>query len=150
MFGNSVALSEDGRFIAATDVTPGQPFSPQLFDVHTGGVTSLPGSAPDGSTIPIDISADGRVVALYSEATNLDPLDTNTSSDIYLWDAAAGTVELASKRLDTGAALPTGAAQCGNGPGHMLASGAGVCVRTNDPLLAADVDGVTDAWLVPR
>ena len=150
VFGNSVVISDDGRYLAATDFTPGSPFAPQLFDRRAGTLRTLPGTAPDGSTLPVDISANGSTVALYSEATNLAPDDTNGGADIYLWDTVSDTVTLAARRLDTGAALPTGATFCSQGSGNLLASGAGVCIRTNDPLTTADLNGVTDAWLVPR
>jgi len=150
VFGNSVVISDNGRYLAATDFTPGSPFAPQLFDRQTGTLRTLPGAAPDGSTLPVDISANGGTVALYSEATNLAPDDANGGSDIYLWDTVADTVTLASRNLDTGAALPTGATSCSQGSGNLLASGAGACVRTNDPLTAEDQNDVTDAWLVPR
>lgn len=54
--------------------------------------------------------------------------------------------------LSTGAEAncPAGATSCSQGSGNLLASGAGVCVRTNDPPTAEDQNGVTDAWLVPR
>lgn len=43
-----------------------------------------------------DMSADGRRVAFESKATNLDPLDTDLSPDIYVKDLASGEVVLAS------------------------------------------------------
>lgn len=45
-----------------------------------------------GSSFP-DISADGRFVAFYSEATNLVPSDTNSRPDIFVRDRQAGTTE---------------------------------------------------------
>lgn len=42
------------------------------------------------------ISGDGRLVAFYSEATNLDPADTDAVPDIYLKDLTSGDVSLVS------------------------------------------------------
>ena len=51
--------------------------------------------ADHGSGEP-SISSDGRYVAFYSHATNLLPIDTNRSPDIYVFDLFTGTTELVS------------------------------------------------------
>ena len=43
------------------------------------------------------ISADGRYVSFNSQATNLSPDDTDTTSDVYVRDLVANTTTLASR-----------------------------------------------------
>ena len=43
------------------------------------------------------ISADGRFVAFHSKATNLDPADTDSLSDIFVRDRVLGTTRLISR-----------------------------------------------------
>lgn len=61
---------------------------------------SLPpdGTAPDGRSDEPRVSADGRFVVFWSEATNLVPGDTNGTADVFLRDLVAGT----TTRLDPG------------------------------------------------
>lgn len=51
--------------------------------------------ADHGSGEP-SISSDGQFVAFYSHATNLLPIDTNRSPDIYVFDVFTGKTELVS------------------------------------------------------
>ena len=51
--------------------------------------------ADHGSGEP-SISSNGQFVAFYSHATNLLPIDTNRSPDIYVFDMFTGTTELGS------------------------------------------------------
>lgn len=60
--------------------------------VSSGGTQ---GNATSGD-FDSSISADGRFVAFYSEATNLTPADTNGVADIFVRDVGAGTTERAS------------------------------------------------------
>lgn len=48
-----------------------------------------------GSSNPV-ISADGRVIAFQSDATNLVPGDTNASTDVFAVDLATGAIQRAS------------------------------------------------------
>ena len=57
-------------------------------------VSSPPGGLPNGPSLAPVINGDGTVVAFESSATNLDPLDTNGFSDVFVWEA--GSVELVS------------------------------------------------------
>jgi hypothetical protein len=43
------------------------------------------------------ISTDGRFVAFHSKATNLDPADTDSFSDIFVRDRVLGTTRLISR-----------------------------------------------------
>jgi Tol biopolymer transport system component len=71
------------------------------------------GSGNGDSYNPV-ISADGQTVAFNSNASNLDPLDTNTSNDIFVWDATNG-VRLISTNAD-GTASGNDASPCQDAP----------------------------------
>ena len=101
------AISADGRFVAfqseATNLVPGDSNSaPDVFvrDRKTGR-TSRVSVRPNGaqgngpSAVPA-ISADGRFVAFYSDATNLVPSDTNDQGDVFVHDRKAGTTRRVS------------------------------------------------------
>jgi subtilisin family serine protease len=51
---------------------------------------------PSGGSFRPSVSADGRFVAFYSEASNLVPGDTNGWSDVFVLDRQNGTVERVS------------------------------------------------------
>jgi hypothetical protein len=51
------------------------------------------GAQANGASSHPAISADGTLVAFYSEATNLVPNDTNGQGDVFLRDLQAGTTE---------------------------------------------------------
>ena len=148
VLGDSVAISDDGNHIAATDLFSGSVWSAQLFDLEDATVESLP-VEPDGHAIPRDLTADGGVVVILSEAENLVGDDTNGTVDIYLWHTDTGELEAVSRRIDDPGSHPVGATECGTGPGSITANGDGVCVLTDEALLAQDTNGVLDAWLVP-
>jgi hypothetical protein len=63
------------------------------------------GSAPDATYYQffssVSLSADGTRVAFISNATNLDPADTDTAYDVYVKNLNTGNIDLAS-RSDTG------------------------------------------------
>jgi hypothetical protein len=95
----------------------------------------------DFSYIP-SLSADGTKVALPSQATNLDPADTDSFVDIYVKDLASGDITLASTS-DAGVK--------GNGhsdrPG-LSNDGMKVAFISNASNLdPADTDGIYDVYL---
>jgi hypothetical protein len=86
----------------ATNLT-GSPVAPGRRRIHVatlrrGVVESLElvGAAADGDSRAPDISADGRHVAFESEATNLDPLDSNRAADVFLLDRSLDRLEIVS------------------------------------------------------
>jgi Putative Ig domain len=112
--GGSLSVADDGSEIAfvstATNlVSPPPPEgSAQVYakNLATGIVTlvsatssGIAGSSPPfaggGSTYPA-ISHNGRFVAFYTDATNLDPADTDALVDVYVKDLATGALTLAS------------------------------------------------------
>ncbi len=103
----SCSISSDGRFVVfmsnATELVPGDTNNaPDIF-VHelSTGLTervSLSSSGVQGnaqSDYPA-ISADGRYVTFWSDASNLVPSDANSNPDIFVRDRLTGTTVLAS------------------------------------------------------
>jgi hypothetical protein len=105
-------LSYDGRYAAFVSPQPGLVAGDTngardvfVRDRQTG-TTELVSRHEDGSPVTaaeqpwvgslIDISADGRYVA-YGTTVALDPHDTNTSTDIYIYDRSTHTTELVSQ-----------------------------------------------------
>ncbi len=56
------------------------------------------GAAANGPSFGPAMSADGTKIAFHTYATNIDPLDTVASGDVYVRDVSAGTTSLASRR----------------------------------------------------
>jgi len=95
------AISDDGRFVAfdstASNLVPGDTNNVQDIFVHdrqTGATTRVSvrsngTEANDGSFSPT-ISADGRFLAFYSNASNLVNGDTNGFGDIFVHDRQTG------------------------------------------------------------
>ena len=106
----SVAISDDGRWVVfesgATNLSPDDTDATRDLYVRdlqantTTLVTRASGAtgpkANGGSGAP-EISGDGRFVAFYSFATNLDPDDTDSSADIFVRDLQTDTTVLASR-----------------------------------------------------
>src|SRR6185295_18449305 len=110
------ALSRDGRFVAFsgsyTSLLPGQSqdirfvyFNAFLYDrltdstvmaSHAGGD---PTKSANGSTVNVDLSADGRFLVFASNATDLIPglTDTNGTFDIFVYDRDTGALTLVSR-----------------------------------------------------
>src|SRR5439155_1190150 len=109
--GNSdsvdASISADGRFVAfyssANNLVPGDTNGAEDVFVHdrlTGttervSVDSAGTQGNSESFLP-SISADGRFVAFYSDATNLVPGDTNGFEDVFVHDRLTGATERVS------------------------------------------------------
>ncbi|PWU23106.1 MAG: hypothetical protein C5B48_09185 [Candidatus Rokuibacteriota bacterium] len=103
----SPAISGNGRFVAfsssATNLVGGDTNgSSDIFvhDLKTGetvraSVDSV-GNQADGSSVGLAISANGRVVAFLSDATNLVDTDTNGLLDVFVHDLRTGKTVRAS------------------------------------------------------
>jgi Tol biopolymer transport system component len=108
--GNA-AISADGRFVAfaseASDLVVGD--TNGVFDVFVRdrargdtervsvGAAGTQANARTGLTA---ISADGRFVLMWSEASNLVPGDANEAPDVFVRDRLAGTTERVSVASD--------------------------------------------------
>ncbi len=96
------AVSADGRYVAftsaATNLTPAAPSSEAeirayVRDTLLGTTVRIDasGAPPNGDVTGIDISDDGRYVALVSRASNLVPGDDNDVSDGFVADLDANS-----------------------------------------------------------
>ncbi len=114
--GALIAFTSNSSFVHSLD--PDALDDVFLRDTNTASneLVSLGGTGSSGSghSARPRISADGRYVVFDSEAADLDAVDTNASSDIFLRDRAAGTTELVSY-ASTGAV--SGFISTANAPG---------------------------------
>jgi hypothetical protein len=67
---------------------------PTLVSVNSNGTGS--GNSRSGDFDKYRVSADGRYVVFYSEASNIVSLDTSSNGDIFVRDLQTGTTKLAS------------------------------------------------------
>ena len=103
---DSATISADGRFVAflsdASNLVPGDTNHTDIFllDRQTQKISRISvdptGNQADFSSASPTISADGRFVAFASEATTLVTDDTNTSSDIFVYDRILGQISRVS------------------------------------------------------
>jgi len=105
------SLSADGRIVAfrsrASNLVPGdtnRTYDIFVHDRQTGitervSVASNGAQANDLSSF-LALSADGRVVAFESSATNLVPSDTNGTADVFVHDRQTGVTERVSVASD--------------------------------------------------
>ena len=125
---NALAISADGQVVAfaslSSDLVPGdrnaavdvfvrdrRTHATERISVATGG-----GEANDGSFVAglsaLGISADGRLVAFDSDASNLVPGDANGEPDVFVRDRATGTttrvsVGVLGEEANAGSRAPT-------------------------------------------
>ena len=104
------AISADGRFVAFTSAatnlapTPGGSGT-QIFlrDTQTNQTILISrdtlGNAGDGASSQPTISADGRIVAFTSVATNLAPIIGGSGSQIFLRDTVGNATSLVSREI---------------------------------------------------
>lgn len=100
------SISTDGRYVAfssyASNFVPGDNSGSDVFvrDRQTGQTVwcspGVGGAIHSQFAEEPSIAGDGRLVAFYSEATNLVVGDTNAVWDVFVFDAAQGTVTRAS------------------------------------------------------
>jgi Tol biopolymer transport system component len=153
--GLRVALSHDGRYVAFEsergDLAVGDGNdAPDVFrlDRQTNAVLLVSRNGSDGvgnaaSTSPA-ISADGRLVAFASAASDLVPGDTNGSTDVFVRDLDASTTERSSVTT-AGAQVSAAAALPALSPdGRFVAFGGG------DGFVPGDNDGRFDIFVRDR
>lgn len=150
----SAALSADGLAVAFTSRATN--LSPDAIDgeshvyvkrLDTGALALADGGTierPDeqtGANGP-SLSADGRVVAFTTDASGLDPVDTDRRADVYVRDLDSGAVSLASVNPDgvKGDLPSTGASLSGDGTRVAFATSSG-------NLVPQDTDGSSDVYV---
>src|SRR5206468_8005529 len=114
--------------------------------VSVACVGGAPGSGHGSGSVAVPApSADGRLVAFHSDATNLVAGDTNGATDVFVHDRQTGTTERVS--------VPSGGTE-GNGfsAGPALsADGRFVAFHnTATNLVAGDTNGKTDVFVHDR
>ncbi len=156
---STASFSADGRFVAfesaSTNILPQGTDTNGVKDTfvvdrENGTIervsVSTAGVESDGETLGGSrISADGRMVAFRSVATNLlgPGVDTNGQADIFVYDRQTDTLELASVG-DDGKQSPTNSA----GRFDLSANGRFVSFSTSDPsFVANDNNGRTDTFV---
>jgi Tol biopolymer transport system component len=152
------AISADGRYVAfesrAANLVPGDTNGETdvfFHDRATGTTTRVSVAsghvqALGGDSFGPSLSADGRLVAFASSATNLVPGDTNGETDVFVHDHGSGTT--------TRVSVATGGLQASGGsslPGALSADGRVVAFdsfATN--LVAGDTNGALDVFVHDR
>ncbi len=150
------SISSDGRYIAfmsrASNLVLGDTNAADDVFVHdrvTGATdrVSVSGGGAQGdlrSDMP-SISANGRLVAFRSVATNLVPGDTNASDDVFVHDRATGATERIS--------VATGGGQGDHGSAAPTISSDGRFVAYTSyasNLVPGDTNGTFDVFLYDR
>ncbi len=153
---NVPSISADGRFVAfeseASNLVSGDTNGVKDIFIHdrqTGrnersSISSGGEQGNQRSDYPA-ISADGRFVAFYSDATNLVSEDTNGQTDIFAHDRQSGVTELVSVSSsgEQGNTLS-------NNP-SISANGRFVAFRSNaSNLVNADMNGYSDIFVRDR
>lgn len=101
------AISADGRFVAfesnATNLGPADrdvDADIYVHDLQTGATSlvsaGIEGAPSNGQCLNAAISADGRYIAYEGFASNLVPDDTNSASDVFVFDQVTGATVRAS------------------------------------------------------
>ncbi len=155
--GRSVAFQSSATNLGGPTATGGGPNKVYVHD-NVAGTTTMAsvtstGQAPNGNATFPRITPDGRYVAFASDASNLLPGATTTSSDgettavnqVYVHDNVTGTTTIASVSSagavgDTASAVAYGPSISDNGQLVAFESDA-----TN--LVPGDTNGVTDAFV---
>ena len=141
-------LSGDGRLVVfsspASNLVPGD--ENEAGDVflrdRVAGTTerltvATGGGEPDGGSGSASISADGRMAAFASAATNLVPGDTNAKTDVFILDRETGEIRSATAGGNGASTLPLISAD-----GRRVAF---LSVATD--LVAGDTNGLADTYL---
>jgi Tol biopolymer transport system component len=145
-------VSDDGRFSAffsdANNLVPNDTngASDLFLRDRTMGVTTRLSVGPGGvqadgpSRYPV-VSADGAVIALQSDATNLVPGDANGATDIFFYHMDTGAIDRASVADNGSAGNGASTSPSLNGDASVVA------FQSNaSNLVASDTNGATDIF----
>ena len=92
-------------------VRPGPPENTTTLASRASGISGVKGNAGSFYDLDHNLSADGRYVSNISNATNLDPADTESFPDMYVRDLQTTTTILASRANGPSGAQANFAAQ---------------------------------------
>jgi Tol biopolymer transport system component len=149
------ALSANGRFVAFDSrsvLVPGD--TNQVLDVYLRdrkkGTTkrvsvAANGAQGDASSFSAAISANGRLVAFVSDATNLVPGKNNGQRDVYVKDVKTGAIEVVSLANDGSQGNSSAAPGDISGDGRFVAFGS---FASN--LVPGDTNGAFDVFVRDR
>lgn len=155
-------ISADGRYVAfyssATNLVPGDTngfrdvfVRDVLLATTTRASVDSAGVQGDALSSVPTISADGRYVAFYSDATNLVASDTNAARDIFVRDTQAGITTRVS--VDSAGAQSNGSSSpapptSSGTPPNISADGRFVAFDSDATnLVAGDTNSVTDTFV---
>ena len=150
------SISGDGRYVAfqssagdgLVDADTGSGRQVYVRDVtarRTEWLTPDAGGGPsDGEADAPSISADGRMVAFSSTATDLAAGDANGQPDVFVRDRTAGTTSLVSVDLDGTASAGASGQPSISADGRIV-----VFASLSDDLVAQALGGVVLAVVVP-
>ncbi|MGH2793220.1 MAG: TolB family protein [Actinomycetota bacterium] len=102
--------------------------------------TSDAGTKGNQYSIADDITSNGSKVVFTSAANNIDPLDPNSTGDVYVKDVASGDLTLVSVTAD-------GTQPLGGDGGAISADGSRVAFVTSATIDAADTDIYPDVYV---
>ena len=147
-------ISPDGRYVVfasdATNLVPGDlNGQPDVFvrDLQAGATerisVSSSGAEGDSGSGVASISADGRYVVFYSDATNLVGGDGNGQSDIFLRDRSTGRTRVLSLVRSTGDSFSLEPSLSSDGNSVVFKSNA-------DDLVSGDTNGFYDIYAYDR
>lgn len=151
----SPSISADGRIVAfdseAKNLVAGDTNNlEEIFvrDLAAGATelvsVSLTGGSANNNSYQASISADGRFVAFTSDALDLVAGDTNTASDVFLYDRLAAATTLVSVSLTGGVADGTS----GSDTASVSADGRFVAFSSRATnLVAGDTNGSDDIFV---
>jgi Tol biopolymer transport system component len=112
IFGEPIALSEDGRYVAFTSTAPNLVAhdTNATCDVFVRdrllgltervSVSDSGGQGNRSSCLGLALSPDGRFIAFASRASNLTPRDTNEAVDVFARDRKLDLTRRVSRRFD--------------------------------------------------
>lgn len=142
--GRFVCFSSDATNLVANDTNwLSDVFLRDRFAQQTSRVSvGKNGQQGNHNSFGASMSADGRFVAFWSFATNLTPGDTNGTSDIFLYDHAAGTSICVSASIHGGTGNGISGSPVTSGDGRYVAFGSGA-----SDLVAGDTNGFGDAFV---
>ena len=139
--GKSLALSQGFVFFRTAETAVARQHTRLL----TAGARVATTVANDSSS-GVAVSADGRYVAFESFATNLVVDDTNSESDVFVYDRTTGIVERVS--VDGSGAEVEG--DLGSGGAAISADGRFVAFVSDAPLVPDDRNGTMDVFVRDR